>query len=1223
MASGLIGRIDPYNSDEEDWPTYVERLEQYFEANNIANERKVSALISLIGSKTYTLLKNLTAPEKPSSKPYAELIKILTAHLAPRPLVIAERFRFHKRDQKEGERVSTYLAGLRKLAEHCQFGDYLNEALRDRFVCGLRAGSIQKRLLAEDKLTLKRATEIATAMETAARDAIELHQQTTSSSAVHTVARRKQSSCYRCGRSGHSADSCRFKDATCHSCGKQGHIAPACRSKPRPQGRPNRPQKKPYKPQPNQKGKVKTMEEIPDTDNEDDNILIARMNIHNVGHNRCDMSTAIWVTLHINDRPVKMEVDTGSAITLLSMADYQKFFPGEQLQPTKIKLQTYTGEQISPAGLLNAKVRYNNQEHNGKMYIIKGNSAPLLGRDWLAHIKLDWPKLFAMTTAQPPKIGNTEEKLDAMLSEYPELFQEEIGELKGITGKLNVRNNAQPVFVKTRQVPYALRPKVEAELTKLERQGIISSVESSDWATPIVPVPKPNGGVRICGDFKVTVNPNLNMERYPLPRVEDVFANLSGGQRYSKLDLRQAYLHMVIDAESRKLLTINTHKGLFVYNRLPFGIASAPAMWQRSMEQVLQGIPGVQCILDDMIITGRNDEEHLSNLRRVLDVLKARGLRLNKAKCEFFKRKVVFCGHEITHEGLNKTQDKVHAVKNAPRPTNVSQLRSFLGLVNYYHRFLPNLSTELHPLNELLQKNHKWVWTPTCEKAFEKAKSLITADEVLTHYDPDLPVKLACDASPYGLGAVMSHVMPDGSERPVAYASRTLTTAERNYSQIDKEALALVWGVKKFNLYLCGRKFTLVTDHQPLTSIFNPSKSTPSTAAARLARYAIFLGSHDYTIEYKNTAKHCNADGLSRLPLGETVSEPADPDDILQVSQLETLPVSSSDVRKETASDITLAKVYDYTMRGWPSDTDPSLAAYHSRRNEITVHDNCLMWGLRVIVPGKLRAQVLAELHEGHLGVVKMKSLSRGFAWWPGIDHDIEQLAKECSGCQKTQRNPTLAPLHTWEWPAKPWQRIHVDYAGPFLGQMFLVVVDAHSKWPEVIQTTTATSSQTIDILRGIFAQHGVPEQLVSDNGPQFKSEEFETFLKRNGVKHITSAPYHPATNGLAEPFVQTFKNGLKSMEGEKGHIDQLLDVDTGKPFFFNQQPDPVPPFVPDISDQMTPNRPVPTSPTHTPTDIQPSAEQPSVVPETATEPPRTERRYPQRKRKPPDRLDL
>ena len=169
----------------------------------------------------------------------------------------------------------------------------------------------------------------------------------------------------------------------------------------------------------------------------------------------------------------------------------------------------------------------------------------------------------------------------------------------------------------------------------------------------------------------------------------------------------------------------------------------------------------------------------------------------------------------------------------------------------------------LHPLNQLLEKNHKWVWSAECEKAFEQAKALITSEEVLTHYDPQLPVKLVCDASPYGLGAVMSYVMPDNTERPIAYASRTLSSAERNYSQIDKEALALVWGVKKFNNYLCGRKFTLVTDHQPLTSIFHPTKSVPATTASRMVRCAVFLASFDYEIEYKSSTKHCNADGLS------------------------------------------------------------------------------------------------------------------------------------------------------------------------------------------------------------------------------------------------------------------------------------------------------------------------------------------------------------------------
>ena len=285
------------------------------------------------------------------------------------------------------------------------------------------------------------------------------------------------------------------------------------------------------------------------------------------------------------------------------------------------------------------------------------------------------------------------------------------------------------------------------------------------------------------------------------------------------------------------------------------------------MDQILEGVEGTSCILDDMIITGKDDKEHLENLEEVLKRLQANGLRANREKCEFFQTKITYCGHEVDRHWFHKTQEKIHAVVNAPRPENVQQLRSFLGLVNYYHKFLPNLATTLNPLNGLLEQGKRWKWTTECEEAFQSVKKLITSDMVLTQYDPGRPLRLACDASPVGIGAVLSHIMEDGSERPIAFTSRTLTKAERNYSQIDKEALALVWGVKKFHLYLFGRHFTLVTDHEPLTSIFNPKKGIPAMTVARLQRYALFLAGFEYSIEYKKTTQHGNADGLSRLLL--------------------------------------------------------------------------------------------------------------------------------------------------------------------------------------------------------------------------------------------------------------------------------------------------------------------------------------------------------------------
>ena len=276
------------------------------------------------------------------------------------------------------------------------------------------------------------------------------------------------------------------------------------------------------------------------------------------------------------------------------------------------------------------------------------------------------------------------------------------------------------------------------------------------------------------------------------------------------------------------------HKGLYQYNLLVFGVTSCPAIWQRVIDQVLQGVPDTKCILDDMIITCKTDEEHLENLEKLLKRLQDAGLEANKERCEFFGDRVQFCGHEVDSEGLHKTQEKIEAAVNAPRPENVSQLRSFLGLINYYNRFLPNGSTVLHPLYQLLEQDREWQWTGQCERAFTEAKRMITSEQVLTHYDPALPVRLACDASLTDIGAVLSHVMPDGTERPVAFASRSLTKTERKYVQNDKEALSIVWGVKRFHVYLYGRRFTLVTDHKHLTAIFHPKKGVPAMTAARL-----------------------------------------------------------------------------------------------------------------------------------------------------------------------------------------------------------------------------------------------------------------------------------------------------------------------------------------------------------------------------------------------------
>ena len=305
------------------------------------------------------------------------------------------------------------------------------------------------------------------------------------------------------------------------------------------------------------------------------------------------------------------------------------------------------------------------------------------------------------------------------------------------------------------------------------------------WAAPIVPVVKWDGTICICGVYKLTVNRAAKVDSYPLPHVEDLFASRAGGETFSKLDLAHAYLQLLLDDNSKPLLTINTSKGLFQYRRLPFGVASALAIFQRTIKSILKGLLHTSVYLDDILVTGDSETEHLHNLEEVLKCLSKAGIRLRRQKCAFMLTEVEYLRHKLSAEGLRSTESKVRAITDAPAPQNVTQLRSFVGLLSYYSKFLPNLSTQLAPLYHLLQKHAKWSWNAAQEKAFQDAKNFLGSSRLLVHYDPSKKLVLSCDASPYGMGAVLSHMLEDGSEHPIAFASRSLSTAECNYAQLE------------------------------------------------------------------------------------------------------------------------------------------------------------------------------------------------------------------------------------------------------------------------------------------------------------------------------------------------------------------------------------------------------------------------------------------------------
>ena len=665
---------------------------------------------------------------------------------------------------------------------------------------------------------------------------------------------------------------------------------------------------------------------------------------------------------------------------------------------------------------------------------------------------------------------------------------------------------------------------------------MLEPVEVSEWAAPIVPVLKQDKrSVRICGDFRVTVNPVSKLDRYPIPKMADLFAKLSKGKYFTKLDLSHAYQQIPLDEESKRYVVVNMQKGLFRYTRLPFGVASAPAIFQRVIDNLLQGIEGVVTYLDDILIAGSSEEQHLQMLDEVLGRLEKAGLRVKPKKCEFMRTSVTYLGHRVDESGLHPLTLKMQAIRDAPTPESVPKLQSYLGMLSYYGKFMPKLSSTLSPLYHLLKKDIPWEWGPEQERAFQESKNMLTAETFIAHFDPELPLTLACDASGYGLGAVLAHKLPDklpdGSEKPIGFASRTLSPAERNYSQLEKEGLSCIFGIKKFHEYLFGHPFELVTDHKPLLGLLKEDRPTSAQASARIKRWSLFLSSYEYTLTFRNTLAHANADALSRLPLPVApATETPQPELVLLTEHLAESPISASDIRMWTARDPKLSRVLQYVQQGWPNNVEPDLERYTSKQLELSVYEGCLLWGNRVIVPPAGREAVLQELHEGHPGMTKMKALARMYVWWPGINAEIEKSVRLCAECQEVQSSPPAAPLHPWKWPTRPWVRLHLDFAGPFQGKMFFILIDAHSKWIEATCTSSTSSSVVIEELRTIFAKFGLPETIVTDNGTGFVSQEFESFLVNNGIKHVTSAPYHPASNGLAERAVQVVKRGLKKI---------------------------------------------------------------------------------------------
>ena len=761
-----------------------------------------------------------------------------------------------------------------------------------------------------------------------------------------------------------------------------------------------------------------------------------------------------------------------------------------------------------------------------KLLVLNGenNFTPLLGRPWLDVFFPDWRNFFvnSITTS----LNTNQSLLNEIKNNYKDVFVKDFSTpIKGFDADLVLKSEI-PIFKKAYDVPYRLRDKVLEHLTKLEHEKVITPIKTSQWASPVIVVMKKNNEIRLVIDCKVSVNKLIIPNTYPLPTAQDVFAGLAGCKVFCSLDLQGAYTQLSLSERSRKFMVINTIKGLYKYNRLPQGASSSASIFQQVMDQILNGIENVSVYLDDVLIAGKDLDDCKKKLFLVLERLQKANIKVNWDKCKFFVTELVHLGHVISENGLKPCMDKISTIENARVPRNESELKSFLGLNNYYHKFVPNLSSKLYHLYKLLRTDVKFEWNDNCNKAFEESKKALMEANFLEFYDPNKPIVIVSDASSYGLGGVIAHVI-DEVEKPIYFTSFSLNAAQQKYPILHLEALALVCTVKKFHKFLYGKKFLIYTDHKPLVGIFG-KQGRNSIYATKLQRFVLELAIYDFDIQYRPSKRMGNADFCSRFPLNHAVPAECDVELVNSINFGRELPLDFSVIASKTKEDAFLQNVMSFMTNGWPTKMNKQYIDVYANQQDLELVDDCLLYQNRVVIPVAMKDRILKLLHANHAGIVKMKRLARQSVYWFGINSDIVDYVTACDTCNSMMIVPKAKTDSKWIPTTRPFSRVHIDFFH-FDHRTFLLLVDSYSKWVEIELMRNGTDcDKVLKKLVGLFARYGLPDVLVSDGGPPFNAQAFTTFLQRQGINVLKSPPYNPSSNGQAERLMRTVKDVLK-----------------------------------------------------------------------------------------------